>query len=32
MIRSAISTAAGWLAGVRQSGSSACPNPPSALR
>ena len=32
MIRSAISTAAGWLAGVRRSGSSACPNPPSALR
>ena len=32
MIRSAISTAAGWLPAVRRSGSSACPNPPSAFR
>ena len=32
MIRSAISTASGWLPGARQSGSRACPNPPSSLR
>lgn len=30
--RSAISTAAGWLAADRQSGSSANPKPPSQLR
>ena len=32
IIRRAISTAAGWLAAARQSGSSACPKPPSEFR
>src|SRR5205823_9403941 len=31
-VLSAIATAAGWLEGVRPSGSSACPNPPSEFR
>ena len=31
-MRSPSSTAGGWLAGVRPSGSRPCPNPPSGLR